>query len=391
MKRLDTIEILQRLVSFATVSRDSNLPLIDWVRNYLNDFGIGSQLVHDESGNKAHLIASVGPAVERGVVLSGHSDVVPIDDQDWNSDPFVLTEKDARLYARGSCDMKGFIACALARVPEWSSARLERPVHLVLSYDEELACRGTPSLIAAVKRLLPQPAAVIVGEPTSMRLANRHKGLCALHTTVQGIEAHSSLTHQGVSAIMLAGELIARLGGIAQELAAGVSSRDTGFEPGYTSLSVNRIQGGTANNILAGKCDFHWDIRTLPGESVHQILEQVSTFAADRLSSLLKDGKQCAIQTSIAADVPPLQPDGGTAEQLVRVILSREAPIAVPFGTEAGYFQGEGWSTVVCGPGNIEQAHKPDEFIDRSQLAACEKFLSRAVGIQCRDQGVAAI
>jgi acetylornithine deacetylase len=378
MATLDTVAILERLVACPTVSRDSNLPLIDWVRNFLDDHGVASHLVHDDTGRKSNLFASIGPEVAGGLVFSGHTDVVPVDGQAWNSDPFVLT-------ARGSCDMKGFIAAALSRVPALRATQLMRPVHLMFSYDEEVGCLGAPRMIAAASERIPKPGVVIVGEPTSMRIANEHKGICTSRTTVIGSEAHSSLTHRGVSAVMLASELIARLGGIARELAARGAERPSRFVPPYTTVSVNTIQGGTATNILAGHCEFTWDIRALPGESPKRILAAIAEFAERERQRLSAEGKRCSIETKVLADVPPLQADNGLAEQLARAVSqSSEDTTTVPFATEGGQFQRAGWSTVVCGPGSIEQAHKPNEFVERAQLQACEAFLDRAIARQCQ-------
>lgn len=382
---LDRIGILERLVGFPTVSRDSNLPLIDWVRNFLADFGVDSHLVHDASGAKANLFATIGPLEPGGLVLSGHTDVVPVDGQAWSSDPFRLTARDSRLYGRGSCDMKGFIAAALAHAPAWQQSGLRRPVHLMFSYDEELGCRGVSSMIAAARERLPQPAAVIVGEPTGMRLAIEHKGACALQTEVTGIEAHSSLTHRGVSAVMLAAELIAHLDGIARGLTSTAAVARSRFEPPYTTLSVNRIAGGTAVNVLARSCEFSWEIRPIPGQTSRLVLDPLTTYADQRLAELLASGKQCGITTHVLADAPPLEAEeNGVAAKLANAAVDTVSDaIAISFGTEAGYFQQAGWSSVVCGPGNIEQAHKPDEFVARSQLEACGKFLDRAVRRQC--------
>jgi acetylornithine deacetylase len=385
---LATVDILERLVACPTVSRDSNLPLIDWVRNFLEDHGVSSHLVQDDTGRKSNLFASIGPAEEGGLVLSGHTDVVPVDGQAWNSDPFKLTARDSRLHARGACDMKGFIATALSRVPMLKSARLLRPVHFMFSYDEELGCLGAPRMIAAASERIGKPAVVIVGEPTSMRVANEHKGICTGRTRVTGIEAHSSLTHQGVSAVMLAAELVNHMSDIARQLAASASrpGATSRFTPPYTTMSVNTIQGGNATNILAGACEFTWDIRTLPGELPERISGALAEFAQRRLDELAADGKRCTINTKILGNVPPLRADGGAAEALARAVSAVSADsITVPFATEGGQFQEAGWSTVVCGPGSIEQAHKPDEFIERSELEACEQFLDRAIARQCRN------
>ena len=380
-----TVEILERLVACPTVSRDSNLPLIDFVRNFLSDHGVTSHLVHDDTGRKSNLFASIGPEVEGGLVFSGHTDVVPVDGQAWSSDPFALTARDSRLYARGACDMKGFIAAALSRVPALKSAQLSRPVHLMFSYDEEVGCLGAPRMIAAASQRIPKPGIVIVGEPTSMRVANEHKGICTARTSVTGSEAHSSLTHQGVSAVMLAADLIAHLGQIAAEMARDGLSVASRFVPPYTSVSVNTIQGGTATNILAGACEFTWDIRALPGESPDRVLAALAEFADLRRQAILAEGRRCGISTTVLANVPPLEADNGLAEQLARAVSQSSGDtITVPFATEGGQFQRAGWSTVVCGPGSIEQAHKPNEFIERAELQACEAFLDRAIARQCQ-------
>lgn len=386
MSNLGTVEILTRLVAFPTVSRDSNLPLIEWIRNYLADHGVDSHLVKDDTGTKSNLFASIGPAAEGGIVLSGHSDVVPIDGQHWQTDPFELTARESRLHARGACDMKGFIATALSRVPLLVRQKLSRPVHLMFSYDEEVGCLGAPRMIAAASEKLEKPAAVIVGEPTSMRVANEHKGICTSLTRVTGIEAHSSLVHQGASAVMLAAELIHHLGGVADRLKrdAGGRVQPCRFTPPHTTLTVNTIKGGTAINILAAACEFGWDIRALPGEASEPILQAFAQFARERLAELEAQGKHCTIESRLLANVPPLEAGDDVAERLAHeASAARNETTTVPFATEAGQFQRAGWSTVVCGPGSIEQAHKPDEFIERSQLTACEAFLDRAIAHQC--------
>jgi acetylornithine deacetylase len=386
MASLGTVDILERLVAFPTVSRDPNLPLIDWIRNYLADHGVDSQLVNDDSGRKANLFASIGPQVEGGVVFSGHTDVVPIDGQDWTSDPFKLAARDSRLYGRGACDMKGFIATALSRVSELKSAQLSRPVHLMFSYDEEIGCLGAPRMIAAASELIGKPAAVIVGEPTSMRVATEHKGICTTLTRVTGVEAHSSLVHLGHSAVMLAAELIGHLNGVGREWANATRSvRAARFTPPHTTVTVNTIRGGTAINILAAACEFGWDVRALPGEDAGATRESLVRFASKRLAELEAEGKHCTVSSKVLADVPPLEARDGAAEALAHAASgTAHESTTVPFATEGGQFQRAGWSTVVCGPGSIEQAHKPDEFIERAQLEACEVFLDRAIARQCR-------
>jgi acetylornithine deacetylase len=386
MASLGTVDILERLVAFPTVSRDPNLPLIDWIRNYLADHGIDSTLVNDDTGRKANLFASIGPQTEGGLVLSGHTDVVPIDGQNWTSDPFRLAARGSRLYARGACDMKGFIATALSRVPALRNAKLSRPVHLMFSYDEEIGCLGAPRMIAAASAQIPKPGAVIVGEPTSMRVANEHKGICTSLTRVRGIEAHSSLVHLGASAVMLAAELIEHLGGVGRALASAPrSARAARFTPPHTTVTVNTIRGGTAINILAAACEFGWDVRALPGEDAGATRASLAQFVAKRLAALEAEGKHCSIESTVLADVPPLEVRDSTAEKLAHEASgSAQESTTVPFATEGGQFQRAGWSTVVCGPGSIEQAHKPDEFVERAQLDACETFLDRAIARQCR-------
>jgi acetylornithine deacetylase len=385
MTKLSSTQILERLVAMPTVSRDSNLPLVGWVRDYLDGFGIRSAYVANDEGTKANLIASVGPERTGGLALSGHTDVVPVDDQDWRSDPFRLTEREGRLHARGSADMKGFIACAIAALTRLNGRRLERPATLLLSYDEEVGCLGAPRMIAELAQSWPVPAAVIVGEPTGMRIADSHKGICVSRTSVTGSAAHSSLVHEGVSAVMVAGELIAHLNRIARDAVRSSTTSAARLQPPYTSISVNMVRGGTALNILAGSCEFFWDIRVVPGESPSQYLAAFDQFARGLVADIVASGRACQIERSTLAEVPALMPDSdGAAMSLARTLLpDGGTPIAVPFATEAGQFQQAGWSTIVCGPGSIEQAHRADEFILPAQLAACDQFLDRSLQRHC--------
>lgn len=382
-----TRELLERLIGFPTVSRDSNLPLVDWVRDYLDGFGVRSQLVADTEGTKANLFASIGPEREGGILLSGHTDVVPVDGQPWSSDPFRLTARDGRLYGRGTSDMKGFIAVALALVPELAARGLERPVHLAFTYDEEVGCHGAAALIPLLRRVLPAPAAVIVGEPTNMRIATAHKGICFCRTVATGTEAHSSLVHQGVSAVMLAGELIAHIGQLAHR-AAQQSVAIAGLEPRCTTLTANVIHGGTAFNILAGRCEFEWEVRAVPGDRAVRYVEELERHAAALVAEARQAGRRCSVETSVLADVPALEPEQGGALALVRAALSTDEPqIAIPFATEAGQYQQAGWSTVVCGPGDIGQAHRADEYVPIAQLEQCERFLRTLITSHCAVQG----
>lgn len=378
-----TRELLERLVGFPTVSRDSNLPLIDRVRDYLDDRGVHSQLVTNAEGTKANLFACIGPEREGGIVLSGHTDVVPVDGQPWSSDPFRLSERDGRLYGRGTSDMKGFIAVTLALVPELVARRLERPVYLAFTYDEEVGCHGAAALIPQLRRVVPTPAAVIVGEPTNMRIATAHKGICFCRTVATGTEAHSSLVHRGVSAVMLAGELIAHIGELARR-AAQHPVTIAGLEPPFTTLTANVIHGGTAFNILAGRCELEWEVRTVPGDHAVRYVEEIERRAAALVSEAQRTGRRCGIETTVIADVPALAPEEGSALALVRDALSTEEPqIAIPFATEAGQYQQAGWSTVVCGPGDIDQAHRADEYVPIAQLEQCERFLRKLIASHC--------
>jgi len=379
MATLDTVDLLQRLVAFPTVSHQSNLALIEWVAGYLREQRIESNLVYNTDRTKANLYASVGPLVPGGLALSGHTDVVPVTDQAWSGDPFRPWADDGRIYGRGTADMKGFIAAAIAQVVSFSAERLVRPVYLALSHDEEIGCLGAPQMIAEMRKQLPPPAMVVVGEPTRMRLANAHKGICVHRTRVIGKEAHSSLTHLGMSAVSVAGQLIAQLAEL--EVRARVGPQMQGAMPPYTSISTNIIHGGTAINILAGSCEFIWEVRAIPGDSADWVRTEVSR-CADKL--ITAAGGRCSLTTETMVDVPPLHPGERADESRIADWLESgvEAGV-VPFCSEAGQFQAAGWPAVVCGPGDIAQAHRPDEFVSLDQLRRCDVFLTRAVAGYC--------
>lgn len=374
-------DMLRTLVGFDTTSHLSNRALIDFVMEYLNGHGVTSHLVPSDDGMKANLYASIGPDAEGGVVLSGHTDVVPVDGQDWDSNPFTLLEKDGRLYGRGTCDMKGFIAAALALVPDMVAANLKRPIHFALSYDEEVGCKGAPLMIEKMARELPKPMAVIVGEPTDMRPVNGHKGICDMHTHVRGQAAHSSQVQLGASAIQGAARLIAYLNDMAEELRANADPQSP-FEPAHSTLSVNVIKGGTAINILAQDCEFEWDIRMIPGESADELIARFQKFAEEVvLPDLRRTAPNAQITTKELIRVPPMTRDvDSPAETLIRRLTGANDSHVVSFGTEAGQFQNAGFSVIVCGPGAIAQAHQPNEFVTLSQLAQCEAMLKRLIG-----------
>lgn len=371
-------ELLARLVAMPTVSRDSNLELIDFVREYLDSYGVTSRLVMSPCGLKASLFATVGPPVAGGVVLSGHSDVVPVDGQQWSSDPWRLTERDGRLYGRGTSDMKAFSALALALVPEMH--RLQRPIHFALSYDEEVGCQGAPALIDALTEAVPAPLAVIVGEPTSMRVVTEHKSLLIFETRVRGLEAHSSQQHLGVSAVMVAGRLIAWLAE-RQRACAERTPADPALEPAYTTLHCGLVQGGTAQNICARDCRFVTDIRARGHDSAHGHLQAYQRFAREILEAeMCAVHPDCGIEIEVLADVPGFQarPDC-EAVRLAHRLTGHNDSDAVVFGAEAGQFQAAGHAVVMCGPGSIDQAHQPDEYISLEQLAAGERFMRRLI------------
>lgn len=372
-------QLLEALVAHASVSRDSNLELIRFIESYLDEYGVPHQRIENNDGSKANLLARIGPEVAGGVVLSGHSDVVPVDGQPWSSDPFTLTDKgDGRLYGRGSCDMKGFIACALAQVPHWVEQDLKRPITLAFSYDEEIGCLGAPRLIERLMVDQPRPAAVIVGEPTLMAPVVAQKGITNLRTTVTGLEAHSSQVNQGVSAIHVAARLVTRIEDIMTEL-HDEGLIDEAFNVAHSSLHVGKIAGGTAINIMARECHFDWEIRHLPQDGFDAVFTRFNAYA-ERLEAELKmRAPQVTIHTQKLVETVPALADRDNLEalQLCRELLGDQRSEAVAYATEAGQFQQAGLPTVICGPGSIAQAHQPDEYIEHSQLEAAMAFMHK--------------
>ena len=378
--RMAPREMLARLIAFDTTSARSNLALIDFVRDYLAGHGIESRLVFDDQRSKANLYASLGPGGAGGVVLSGHTDVVPVAGQPWSADPFTLREANGRLYGRGTCDMKGFIALALSLVPEMLAAGLKKPIHIALSYDEELGCLGAPRMIADIKANLPLPDVAIVGEPTRLKLGNRHKGCYGFDLTVTGRDGHSSATHRGVNAIAYAARAIAWLDDMAQRFRRD-GPFDPGFDPPYTTFNVGEIGGGTAVNIIARQCKVAWEFRPIPAVDPQAVIAEVERYLNEELAPQMKSrATEAGIEMAEACVVPPLVPRAGSpAEALARHLTGANDTIGLAFGTEAGQFQEIGIDAIVCGPGSIEQAHQPDEFIELSQFAAGEAFLRRLI------------
>ncbi|WP_019645219.1 acetylornithine deacetylase [Novispirillum itersonii] len=372
-------DMIARLIGFDTVSRSSNLPLIKDVKAYLAGFGIESHLVYNADQTKANLYATIGPMVEGGVVLSGHTDVVPVDGQPWDTDPFTVVEKDGRLYGRGTCDMKAFSAVALALVPEMLAAGLKRPIHLALSYDEEVGCLGAPSMIERIVADLPRPEAVIVGEPTDMKPILGHKGVVALRTTITGHEAHSSQVHRGVSAVMTGARLITFIADMMAENSA-VADPENPFTPPYTTLHCGVINGGTALNIISRECSFLWDIRPVPGDDWRRYLTRFEEYCATLTPAMQAIAPHTGIVTEVLSDTPSMFTEADSPAALLAYSLSGHNTAGfVPYGAEAGQFIQAGLSTVMCGPGSIDQAHQPNEFIEISQVTACEDFLRRLI------------
>ncbi|WGI25691.1 acetylornithine deacetylase [Halomonas alkaliantarctica] len=376
----DVTTLLTKLVSFDTTSSESNLALIEYVEGYLAEYGVSAERVMSPCGTKANLIARIGPEAPGGVMLSGHTDVVPVAGQPWSSDPFTLRDGgDGRLYGRGTCDMKGFIACVLSMVPTWTKAPLQQPIYLGFSYDEEIGCVGAPSLIKRFYEHYSTTAHVIVGEPTSMQPVVAQKGATNLRTTVTGREAHSSQVNQGTSAIHVAARLVTF---IEDTMAALVEEGrvDEAFNVPHTSLHVGKIKGGTAINIMARECQFEWEIRHLPTDTFDEIYARFEAFCAQLSTELQAKGKHVEITTEpLNVTVPGLADRDN--DQVLRLakdhLPSACCNHAVAYATEAGQFQGQGLQTIILGPGSIDQAHQPDEYIDIEQLEACEDFLAK--------------
>ena len=376
---MTSVEMIGRLVAFDTTSRESNLALIDFVRDYLDRWRVKSELVFDAEQRKANLFATIGPSDVGGVMLSGHSDVVPVDGQDWASDPFTLAPRDGKLYARGSADMKSFIAVMLAKVPEFVSRSLAVPIHLALTYDEEVGCLGVRTLVTALAARAVKPRLCIIGEPTLMKPVIAHKGSRRLRCHVHGHEAHSALPHLGVNAIEAAAAVITRINGVARDRRTS-GPFDPAFTPPYTTLQTSVIAGGTASNIVPNECRFDFDIRHLPQDDPDVIVDDVKRFAASLLPEMQAVSAQAGIAFEETNTVAALSitPDEEVV-QLALALSGANGTGKVSFGTEGGFFQQGGIPTVICGPGSIEQAHKADEFIALDQVKQCEDFIDRLI------------
>lgn len=381
-------EIMERLVSFPTVSRDTNVPLIDWVEKYLTEIGVTAHRMPKAGDPTKHaLFCSVGPNMDGGIVLSGHTDVVPVDGQNWTSDPWTVTERDGKLFGRGTCDMKGFDALAIHALQRALKSDLKRPLQIALSFDEEIGCAGAPPLIEAMAEAgLAKAKTAIIGEPSMMACVTGHKGSTRFDIHVKGLEVHSSLMHTGVSAIMEAAKMIQWANERNAENIAKTPSAIAGtFEPPWTTLHAGMIKGGTAANITAADCSFMLEMRFVPDEDANDWKDRVHRKAAEIETEMQKVSPAAKITLTPMEDVPGLKPeDDGSAERLVRQITGDNGHHVVSYGTEAGHFQAAGISSVICGPGSIEQAHQADEFITITQLEAGEAFLAKVVDDLCR-------
>lgn len=372
-------DLLTTLVGFDTTSRGSNLALIEWVEAYLDRLGVPHRRVPNADGSKSNLLATIGPADPGGVVLSGHTDVVPVDGQPWSTDPWTVVERDGRLYGRGTCDMKGFLALALAAAPELSKTA-RRPVHLAFSFDEEIGCLGAPLMIDVIRRELPPPALVVVGEPTDMVAVNGHKGIATFKVTVTGRESHSSQTQQGVSAIMAAARLMNALTDLSERLERQADPNSP-FMPKGPTLTIGLVEGGTAHNIIARHCEFVFDLRCPPGFTTDEVLKDFRAEVAAMDAALKARAPEAGVVLEKRTDVPPFAPEpDGAAEAFARRLAGDNGPPrVVAFAAEAGQFQQAGFSTVICGPGSIAQAHQPDEYVEVSQMQRGASFMRRLI------------
>lgn len=378
-------ELLAQLVAFDTTSRESNLALIDFVAGYLDGFGVPFELIHNAEGTKANLFATLGPADVPGIVLSGHTDVVPVDGQAWTRPAFALSESAGRLYGRGTADMKGFLACLLALVPAASRAALRRPLHLALSYDEEVGCLGVRSLLDQLAQRPVKPLLCLIGEPTELKPVLGHKGKVAMRCQVHGAACHSAYAPEGVNAVEYAARLVVELGRLGEALKAP-QDQDPRFDPPFSTVQTGLITGGQALNIVPEDCTFDFEIRALPAQDPYQVIHQLQAHAeAMLLPAMRAISGQSAIRFTELSSYPGLDTavESEAAEWVAQFCGSRDFG-TVAFGTEGGLFAAAGIPTVVCGPGSMAQGHKPDEFVTQAQLDGCDAMLGRVLAFACR-------
>ena len=382
--RPETFALIERLIGFDTTSRGSNLGLIEWTRDYLKGYGIESRLTYDATRKKANLFATVQKGAKPGIVLSGHTDVVPVDGQNWTSDPFKAALKGDRIYGRGACDMKSYLAVILAMAPRFAAANLKAPIHFALSYDEEVGCIGARGLLEDLARNNIQPAGAIIGEPTGMQPVIAHKGKRAYQCCVRGKEAHSALTPQGVNAIEYAARIISYIRHMAERMQA-CEPRDYGFDVPFTTLQTGVISGGTAGNIVPRECVFQFEFRYLPGADPDALEREIKDYA-ERV--ILPEMHGTDPDTSISIDTKSDNPGLSTSEtdeitRLAQALSRNPSTTKVAYLTEGGLFQRAGIPAIICGPGSIAQAHKPDEYVTLAQVALCESFMERLLEQMC--------
>ena len=373
----ELMAMIDRLIAFPTVSRDSNLGLIEWTRDHLAGMGVKSRLTYDATGKKANLFATLGEGSRPGLVLSGHTDVVPVDGQAWDTDPFKATVVGDKLYGRGVADMKSYIASALVMAPSYLAGKANAPLHLALSYDEEVGCIGVRGLIKDLQDMGLKTAGCIVGEPTLMQPIIAHKGTHRFRCCITGREAHSSYTTQGVNSIEYAARIIVYIRQMADRLQQ-LETRDYAFTVPFTTMQTGLIRGGLAANIVPKECEFIFEARTMPGASEHKLFQEIKDFAATLLPEMQRIEPNAAINLELLNTAPGMNMQETDDIVKLAAALSRNKPNgAVSYGTEGGLFQAAGIPTVICGPGDIEQAHRPNEFVSLAQLAQCEAFMTR--------------
>jgi acetylornithine deacetylase len=377
----DTKALLRQLIAFPTVSTDSNLEMIEFLAGQLEAVGARVDIHRDATGAKANLFATLGPDVDGGILLSGHSDVVPVADQDWSTDPFEMVERDGRLYGRGSCDMKGFIAAAVAMAPHYGELAKDRPVHFAFTHDEETGCLGAQALAQVLRAQGTRPAVAIIGEPTSMRVIEGHKGCYEYSTHFTGLEGHGSAPDRGVNAVEYAVRYVARLLELKEQLKARVPANSR-FEPPWTTINTGALIGGVAHNVIPGKARIDWEMRPVQHSDADFVKSDLHAFCTHTLLPAMRAvSPEADIVTQVIGEVDGLIPaEANEARDIVMELTGANGANTVPFGTEAGIFQSLGMSAVVCGPGSIEQAHKPDEYVEIDQLRECLSMLERLGG-----------
>lgn len=375
----EAVQILGDLVAFPTVTTESNLELIEYAVALIEPLGAEVELTYDEDGGKANLFATIGPRVDGGVILSGHTDVVPATEEEWTGSPFLIRREGERIFGRGTADTKGFIACALALAPRFSGMDLLRPVQIALTFDEEVGCRGVPLLIDGLARSGLKPGAVVVGEPTRMEMVNAHKGMYEYTTRITGLEGHASKPYQAVNAVEVAARFVGELIRLGEEL-AGRAAEDSPFDPPHTTISVGSIRGGIARNIVAGECELEWEMRPVDRADVELVQSRLAAVETRLVDEMRAVSEEASLITLVEGEVDGLEADPDSlAARMLAQALGSAAPRTAPFGTEAGLYQRAGIPAVVCGPGSIDVAHQPDEFVPVDQLEACLVMMVRLV------------